>query len=291
MKTKLGMVALAALAACGGSKASGPSASTGAPAEERPATQEELNAAVKPCGEKDKVHHVDLHDEKADELFTPCAQGSAGHDHSGMIKMESVEHGVHVIIDARDDEVTLLGPDVKTRDAVIVYPKGPNGKPEGVEIPLVKTKTGYRGDKIIFWDQLDKLTDDGTKLDVAIFDHDKTSGTHEELHVSVNVSTGKSCEKAQDENPQQIVMGKKGSRDLTADELGRPMQSSAFMGGCGLADSANADICVAVKNGKPLGVTVKVTPTNNKVAACIDKATRRLAFPSSDKLDVVHQKF
>jgi len=46
-----------------------------------------------------------------------------------------------------------------------------------------------------------------------------------------------------------------------------------------------------VKNGKPLGVSVSVTPQNRRVAVCIDRAARRLSFPSSDKLDVVHQKF
>jgi hypothetical protein len=63
------------------------------------------------------------------------------------------------------------------------------------------------------------------------------------------------------------------------------------MAGCGLPSSANADICVAVKQGKPLGVSVKVSPRNNRVAACIDRATRRVRFPASDKLDVVHEKF
>ena len=47
----------------------------------------------------------------------------------------------------------------------------------------------------------------------------------------------------------------------------------------------------AVKNGKPLGVSVGVTPANKRTAACIDRAARKLHFPSSAKLDVVHQKF
>jgi hypothetical protein len=40
-----------------------------------------------------------------------------------------------------------------------------------------------------------------------------------------------------------------------------------------------------------VGVSVALTPSNNRVAACIDRATRRLAFPMSEQLDVVHQKF
>jgi hypothetical protein len=69
------------------------------------------------------------------------------------------------------------------------------------------------------------------------------------------------------------------------------MRSSAFFNQCNLPESSNADLCVAVKKGKPVGVSVGVTPKNNKVAACIDRATRKLQFPSSEKLDVVHQKF
>ena len=112
------------------------------------------------------------------------------------------------------------------------------------------------------------------------------------MHVQVAVSTGKSCEKAQDENPQRIVMGQTGAPpDLTREQLGAPMANSMFFAGCGLASSANADICVAVKQGKPLGVSVAITPADNKTAACIDRATRKLRFPASDQLDVVKQHF
>jgi hypothetical protein len=40
-----------------------------------------------------------------------------------------------------------------------------------------------------------------------------------------------------------------------------------------------------------LGVSVKVTPKNNQIAACIDRATRGVKFPASEKLDVVHEHF
>lgn len=249
---------------------------------------------VHDCAGKDHVHKYDLHDEDGDRAMVPCSNDSkGGHDFSGAIHLETIPEGVHITIHATDDEVSLgaLGADVKTRDAVIVYPKGPGSK--AVEIPLMHTAHGYTGDKVILYEDLEKLTDEGTTIHVAIYDHDKSTGkSAEELHVSLNVSAGKSCERAIDENPQTIDMGKKGSKaDLTDSELGGPMRSSSFMGSCGLADSANAEICVALKQGKALGVSVKVSPTNNKVAACIDKATRRLKFPSSDKLDVVHQKF
>ena len=114
------------------------------------------------------------------------------------------------------------------------------------------------------------------------------------MHVQVAVSTGKSCEKAIDENPQKLDMGKGGGPpkpDLTDSQLGAPMKTSAFFSQCGLGDKENAEICVAVKNGKPIGVSVGVEPTNRRTAACIDRATRKLHVPASEKLDVVHQKF
>jgi len=286
--------ALSFLAACGGSK----------PAEGGPTTPKtdtdrhegESIAKVAPpkphtCGAADKVHAHDIHDEDGSETFVPCS-GSGHGDYSGAIKIETLDEGIRITINATDDEVKMgaLGSDVKNRDAVIVYPRGKGSK--SVEVPLIHTAHGYSGDKIVPWEDLDKINDEGTKIHVAIFDHDAKSGSHEELSVQIAVSTGKSCEKAMDENPQTIDMGKKNSKpDLTKDQLGKPMANSTFFQGCGLPDSAAADICAAVKQGKVLGVSVKITPNNNKVAACIDKATRKLSFPQSDKLDVVKQHF
>lgn len=245
-----------------------------------------------PCGEADKVHQYDLHDDDGQDHYAPCSKDGK-EDFSGMVRLDTEASGVRVSIHVSDDDVKegKLGSDLKGRDAMIVYPKGRQA--HGVEIPLVRTAHGYTGTKLIPFDDLAKLTDEGTKLDISIYDHDEShkEAPHEEVKVSVAISAGKSCEKAQDENPQTITMGKPGTKDLTAEQLGQPMKTSTFMSSCGLPDSSNADICVAVKNGKVLGVSVKVTPQNNKVAACIDKSTRRLGFPKSDKLDVVKQHF
>ena len=278
-----------AVLGCGGSNTKPPP--LGSEGEERPATAAEAEAATHPCGDADKTQVHDLHSATETKSFVPCG-GSGKHDYSGLIRIETVENGVHIIIDARDDEVELLGKDVRTRDAVIVFPRGKDPK-YAVEVPLTKTKTGYHGDKIVFWDDLDKLSDEGTKIDIKVYDHDKKSGQPaEELHVSVTISAGKSCEKAQDENPQQVDMGKKdGRKDLTKEELGAPIAKSNAAVACGLADTSHASICVVVKNGKPLGVSVGMDPKNNKVAACFDRCMRGLAFPSSDKPDVVTYRY
>lgn len=255
------------------------------------ASAEEIKEAKRPCGKADHVHDYDLHDEDGDESLVPCSQAGE-RDYAGHIHIETRAEGVHITIHATDEEVNTgeLGSDVKTRDAVLVYPKGPGT--EGVEVPLRKVKGGYIGEKTVLWDQLGKITDEGTKIDVAVFDHDKSSGKEaEELHVAVKVSAGMSCEKARDANPDTLDMSKKAAPDLTDAELGAPFKDTAFLDKCGLADSAHAKICVAVKGGKPLGVSVGVTPASNRAAACIDKAVRKMHFPASEKLDMVNESF
>jgi hypothetical protein len=283
------LLALAATA-CGGRAPAAQTPGT-APAGSGP-SDTEVAQAQKPCGEADKVHTHDLTSDTATEAFAPCA-ASGARDYSALVKIETIDDGVHIIIDATDDEVTILGPEVKERDAVIVYPKGKGKGSVAVEVPLMKTRTGYHGDKIVLWQDLGKLTDEGTKLDVAIYDHDKSSHSTEELHLAVAVSTGKSCEKAKDENMEHAGRGaaRPSGKDLTDDQLGAPMRDAAFFSRCGLADGSKADICVAIRKGRPVGVSVEVDPSNNRVASCIDRATRKLHFPASDRLDVVHQKF
>jgi hypothetical protein len=244
------------------------------------------------CGEHETVQHYDLHDEDGQDHFVPCAE--TGHeDFSGLVHIDTVAEGIRITIRATDDDFNegKLGSSTKGRDAVIVFPKGPGT--EGVEVPLQKADGGYMGERIIPFDALPKLTDEGTKIDVKILDHDDShkDGTHEELKITVAISAGKSCEKARDENVQEMDMSKKGAPDLSDEQLGAPMKTSAFMSHCSLPDDANAKICVAVKKGKPVGVSVNVSPQNNKVASCIDRATRKLSFPKSDKLDVVTQSF
>ena len=288
------LLSLASLAlACGGEAvpAQAPNASTTSP----PSTTVppgEAKVAAHGCGAADQVQKHDLNSATATQALVPCAKAGAS-DYSGMIQIETIPEGIHITIHATDDQVDLgmLGSDAKVRDAVIVYPRGKGSK--AVEVPLDESDRRLRrGQDCHVGRFLDKLTDDGTKLDIAVFDHDKAGEASEEMHVSVAVSTGKSCEKAQDENPQTIDMGKgNATPDLTDAQLGGPVKDSSWFSSCGLADSANADVCVAVKHGKPLGVSVGVTPENKRVAACIDRQARKLHWPDSNKLDVVHQKF
>lgn len=267
------------VASCGGGNATKPGAAAA------------LNAHPERCGEDGKETTYDLNNEAGQDFASPCAPAGDG-DFASTVHVDTTPDGLLVTVTASDDdfEEGTVGTPVAGRDAIVVYPHGPQAK--GYEVPLKAIPGGFKGSVLVPFDDLDKLTDEGTKLTINIHDDDHHKGTPEkDMKLQVTVSAGKSCEKVMDEHPQEIRMGAKQTRDLTAEELGKPMASSAFMSGCHLPDSAKAEICAAVMNGKPLGVTVRTLPQSKKVAECIDHAVRKLSFPKSDKLDVVKTTF
>jgi hypothetical protein len=283
------MMVAVALASCGGGGAapqtpangggdgSGASAQSADQHPNKPPKQE-VTEAVHPCAPGEQTHTHDLHAGAATEALAPCAQGG-GHDFSGIIRFENVPNGVRIIIKATDDEVTLLGPDVKNKDAVVVFPRGAGST--AVEIPLMKTADGWEGDKVILFDDLpaEGLEDDGQRVDIAIYDHDHSSGhPAEELHASVNVSIGMSCKAAERAYPQNPNAEAPDTNRLQA-----PMLSQSFaqgVGGCGLPASSGATVCAFVRNGHAVGVSVRVKPQNNAVAVCLDRLARGLTFPT-----------
>jgi hypothetical protein len=102
-------------------------------------------------------------------------------------------------------------------------------------------------------------------------------------------SGGASFESILDNNNQTITMGQGGSDvpDLTNAQLSAPLRHASFISGCGAPDDMKVTVGVAVKMGKPLGVTVHTTPPNAGVAACIDRSVRGLQWPVSAKTDFV----
>lgn len=226
-------------------------------------------------------------------IALPCAHDGAK-DFAGELRVATTPEGVSLAIRADDDKVALDEPDasIDRRDTVLVFAGGRSGKP-GVAMPLEPSGKGWSGHATIGWDALPTLTDEGTPIELSIFDADgppfKTSS--EELRASLRITAGKSCERARDENVERAEIGKRAERDLSPEELGAPMRTTDFFTDCQLADSDHATICVAVREGKPVGVSVTVTPENRRVAACIDRAARKLRFPESEKLDVVKQTY
>jgi hypothetical protein len=102
-------------------------------------------------------------------------------------------------------------------------------------------------------------------------------------------SGGRSYESVLENNNETISIGAGGSAtpDLTNAQLSAPLRHASFISGCGAPDDMKVTVRVAVKMGRPLGVTVTTSPANAGVAACIDRSVRGLQWPPSAKTDFV----
>jgi hypothetical protein len=71
--------------------------------------------------------------------------------------------------------------------------------------------------------------------------------------------------------------------DLTDAQLLTPL--AGVFPACGVPDRMKIVVKVAVKWGRAVGVTVETNPTDGRIASCVDRAIRKLSWPSSPRLD------
>jgi len=101
-----------------------------------------------------------------------------------------------------------------------------------------------------------------------------------------------SCEAAIASYNQEWEMGgKKGPRDLSAEQYGAVLNGGGYFRHCGVPGSMGVRICAAVQNGQAVGVTVTTSPRSGKVGRCIANAVRGLGFPSHPRMDVTTTVF
>jgi hypothetical protein len=97
---------------------------------------------------------------------------------------------------------------------------------------------------------------------------------------------GMSYESAVASNIQQIDMnGHVVGPDLTDLQLSGPLRNATFLNSCGAPDSMHVTVKVAVKMGRPVGVSVYSSPPNSGITSCVDRAVRNLVWPVNPKLD------
>lgn len=96
---------------------------------------------------------------------------------------------------------------------------------------------------------------------------------------------GPTYEAAIASNKQEIAMGGKPEPDLTDAQLAGPMHNGAFVSECGAPDRMKVTVKVAVKMGRPAGVSVTTRPPDPDIAGCIDRYVRTFSWPSSTKMD------
>lgn len=104
-------------------------------------------------------------------------------------------------------------------------------------------------------------------------------------------SDGVSCEEAQTENVEVANLQGGDPPDLTASAFASTLNAGTYLEPCGVPSSSKVDICVAVKNGQTVGVTVALDPADPEIEVCVAKQVRAMTFTAHPKMDVVRVRF
>lgn len=106
------------------------------------------------------------------------------------------------------------------------------------------------------------------------------------------VAGGGSCEAAIAKYQEEYTIGGgNGKPDLGAADYGNVLNRGGYLNACGVPSNMGVDICVAVQNGRAVGVTVRTNPSNPGISGCIAGQVRGLGFPSHPRMDVARTSF
>ncbi len=104
------------------------------------------------------------------------------------------------------------------------------------------------------------------------------------------LSGGLSCEGAMDKYVTELKMSGN-APDIGAASFGNVLNHGGYIAACGVPDSTEVNICVAVQNGRAVGVSVSTRPNNGSINGCVASAVRGMSFPSGPRLDVARTTF
>lgn len=80
-------------------------------------------------------------------------------------------------------------------------------------------------------------------------------------------------------------------KDLSAEDFAAVLNEGSYLGPCNVPETAALEVCVAVRDGKAVGVTVTTRPRDTKLADCVATEVAALSFPKHPKMDVARTKF
>jgi hypothetical protein len=111
---------------------------------------------------------------------------------------------------------------------------------------------------------------------------------------SGEVHTGSlpSCDSAAATANQTIDIGSaRGAPDLTRDAFAGVLEHGAYLTQCSIPSRTALELCVAVRDGAVVGVTVTTEPRAPAINACVRRAVGKLRFPRSSQLDITRTRF
>jgi hypothetical protein len=109
------------------------------------------------------------------------------------------------------------------------------------------------------------------------------SGSHPQ------VSGGGSCEAAA--RSYVLNYDTDAPPDLSAGAYAAVLGRGTYLNSCGVPPNMSVSVCVAVQNGRAVGVTVVTKPASGGIAGCVRGAVASLGYPSHPRLDVTRTFF
>jgi hypothetical protein len=101
-----------------------------------------------------------------------------------------------------------------------------------------------------------------------------------------------SCEAAVAAHTEEIVMhGGRSRPDITEAQYASILEHGRWFEHCGVPAACRLEVCVAVREGRAVGVTVHSTPWRADIERCVAAAARGLTFPSHPRMDVTRTTF
>jgi hypothetical protein len=97
--------------------------------------------------------------------------------------------------------------------------------------------------------------------------------------------SGMSYEAAIAGNNLNLAPGTKDGPDLTDAELAGPMRDGTFLDACGVPNSTQVTVKVAIRNGRAVGVSVYAVPPSREIAGCVERHVRGMMWPPHAKMD------
>lgn len=128
-----------------------------------------------------------------------------------------------------------------------------------------------------------------------------TSGADEELAVADDLAravprvwtqrAAQGCEQAHAAYQETLDMAAApATPDVSREAFAARLENFDAYSRCDLNQPRDISICVAVQGGVAKGITVKTSPRDARLAACIVDAVGRMRFPSSPRMDLVRSE-
>jgi hypothetical protein len=101
-----------------------------------------------------------------------------------------------------------------------------------------------------------------------------------------------SCEAALESAHQDVDFSQNnGAADLPTSAIAAVLENGVWLTSCGVPTSTSLDVCVAIRGGNVIGVSVVSRPLNSEVTACVRRRASSLQFPYSSHVDIARTRF